>query len=99
MPKCGESAAQQGLQPLRHRLIEHVIVKRMQQVLTVILAGEKIANVTVDRRFCNDGLDVAAFGGEEHWDYVSCGWRASFVAIPGRSGGLGHWRISLMTKR
>ena len=56
------------------------------------LPARKSRMSLVDRRLDHRRLDGTAFGGEIHLDHVSCGWRACFVTIPGRDGGLGHWR-------
>jgi hypothetical protein len=42
---------EQGAQALRNRLVEDVIIERMEDVLPIALAGKKVADIFVDRRW------------------------------------------------
>lgn len=61
-----QSAFEEGAQVLRNRLVENVIVERVEEVFPVVLAGQKVADIPVDRRHCDPGLRRWAFYGEVH---------------------------------
>lgn len=51
---------------LRNRLVENVIIERMEKVFPIVLAIEKVADIPVDQRHCNLRLHRAVFYGEIH---------------------------------
>ena len=62
----GSSGFQQGPQPLGNRLIQHMIVDRVQQVFAMAVAGEERPDLIIDRVRRRSGFDEAAFDGEVH---------------------------------
>src|SRR3954447_17547522 len=62
-----ESALQHGAQPLRDRLIQHVVIELVQDILAVGVAGQKGADAAVDGRHLDlDLLYWDASEGEVH---------------------------------
>src|SRR5262249_7351897 len=73
------SAPQQGLQALRHRFVEHVVVERVQQILPAGFAGDKIADVAIYGRNRGPRPLRQAFYGEMRHNWVfSCTARVAF---------------------
>jgi hypothetical protein len=57
---------EQGTQALWDRFVENVIVEGMEDAFPVGPAGNKIADLAIDRRFCDLGFNRKAVLGEVH---------------------------------
>ena len=62
----GDSGFEQNPHPLGNRLVENVIVNRVQQVFAIVIAGEERADLVIDRARRGSGFGKAAFDGEVH---------------------------------
>src|SRR5436853_7622599 len=62
----GDSGFEQNPHPLGNRLVEKVIVNRVQQVFAIVIAGEERADLVFDRARRGSGFGKAAFDGEVH---------------------------------
>ncbi len=65
-----ESASQEGTQALRNRLVENVIIERVEEVRAIGFAGKKVADIAVDRGDCDPGLRPKAFCGAVHGELL-----------------------------
>ena len=92
LQEAPESASQDGAQPLRHRLVEDVIIERVEEVFSIGVAGKKIANIAVDRRRRYLGLQRNAFYGEVHGELLVPKLDVFFVTFGAGVPGFGHAR-------
>jgi hypothetical protein len=92
-----ESAVEQGAQSLRDRFVENVIVEGVKEAFPIGPAGNKIADLTIDRRFCDLGFDRKAVLGEGH-GVVFLPWlESSLCHILRWCGPSGHRMSHLMS--
>jgi hypothetical protein len=71
MDPLERSAAQNGAQSLGYRLVEDVVVERVQKIFPVALAGKEIADFAVHRAPDDLRFDRVAFDGELHLNQFS----------------------------